>query len=1353
MNKLYNKFLKLNSDSKFTLRALSLVGEEVDENLFTQSILNVSDTLSMDFDLLAEDTIKLIRDKFILVNKGAIRVNPEISELVVYELSQDKKEFSRVFELFKYELFYDTWRESFYQNFYNTSRYDYPKIIEILDFCLSKEFISSLPNHILKFLFKSLIFKKNFNDPFVIKNIEFIFSFIKEGNALGYFSEEIFFYLLFTDNFSELEKLLPSLNIEYQASYYFLLKDFAKSKKLFSKFLKGTKPNIFQNSSCIFYSFLTLKEALDSKDQKAALIKFQNYLTKESKKSKHYFYSNILYSLGLYIDYSLNNKNDIINHFESLNKQISNPKEIYNYNLFLFIIKFNSIIINFIKDQLNAEIKTSKISVNFQTDLFSQVESVFKLIPNFLYFKEQIRCSFNKDIEKETKSSFLTKNNLPVIVDFYKIEKKWLKDYEEIQSYLDINSMPSYPEYRFIVEPSISENQFDDFDFYIQKLNSKKTGYLKHKYISLDSLYTKYLSFMDDSFKSIVNTCISRDTSYYYLSLKEVIDKSFLLNLSKCNLCIKKKKDLIPVKLNLVKPTVILEKGKSFHNYKFKLDFKSSYFVKKKDNLINAYFIDTSDLLNKYLVPGVKIPNTEVDKVNSLALSISNKYKLTTKIDIDESQEILSDSKITVIVEPENQSFIVSFFVTPLSNDGYQIIGKGDRIVYFNTKKIVRSFKKEKSNLKDVIDSSSVLTSYTKEILKSFTVIIDDHNVFLLLLSELRKLKKEINLLLPDLNQFKLKKLLTTKSLSLAITAKSDLFSIEGEVAVSDDLNIEISKILELLDKENKYIKVNDDNYYFLSDKLAKYLKRIKQYSDKSQKSDKSKSLTFNNKSILSIKEIVENLNDVSVNKAWEEKISSIDKALKTKYKEPSSKKFKIKLRDYQKDGIKWMTNLSKLNFGALLADDMGLGKTIQTLGYIINTNKAKDVSIVIAPKSVSFNWQQEAKKFCPNLKTLLVSYGGEDHNYEDYDLVILSYGLLKSQIYKLKKIKFKSLILDESQYVKNVATQRFQNVLKINAENKIALSGTPIENSISELWSILRIINPGLLGTIKEFNNEYAIPITRYNDIEKLGYLTELIKPFVLRRTKVEVLKELPPKVEKVINIDFTKEEQAFYNAVREKALTKINSIANSKGNQGSKHIQILAEISKLRQSCCSPKLILGNQEIKSSKLIEFSNIVDNIINSNDHKLLVFSQFVKFLNLAKEELDSKQVNYCYLDGSTSLKKRQQQVELFQNSKDNKIFLISLKAGGSGLNLTAADYVLHLDPWWNPAVEDQASDRAHRIGQKKSVNVYKLIINNSIESQIIKLHKKKKDLADSIINNTSSNNSKLNINDLINLIN
>ncbi|MEH0158306.1 DEAD/DEAH box helicase [Limibacter armeniacum] len=454
---------------------------------------------------------------------------------------------------------------------------------------------------------------------------------------------------------------------------------------------------------------------------------------------------------------------------------------------------------------------------------------------------------------------------------------------------------------------------------------------------------------------------------------------------------------------------------------------------------------------------------------------------------------------------------------------------------------------------------------------------------------------------------------------------------------------------------------------------------------------------------------------------------------------------FEGQLRPYQKAGYNWMNFLSEYNFGGCLADDMGLGKTVQTLAMLQNekeNSEGRTTSLLIMPTSLLYNWEMEAKKFTPNLKVL--NYTGTNRNKNPeifgwYDLVITSYGIARIDVDILEKFYFNYIILDESQTIKNPNSNIAKAVKKLKSKKRLILTGTPIENTTMDLWSQMSFVNPGLLGSQSFFKREFLLPIEKKNDEAKYRKLHSIIKPFILRRHKSQVATELPGKVEKVHYSTMTDEQQKVYEATKSSYRNEILEHIEDNGLNGSQ-LMLLKGLTELRQLANHPKMLNEEYEGSSGKLDDVIQTLDNVL-ANDHKILIFSQFVKHLQIVKKHLEKKRIPFSYLDGST--KDRQSEVNQFQNDPRRQVFLISLKAGGLGLNLTAADYVFILDPWWNPAIEAQAVDRAHRIGQENKVFIYKFISKDTVEEKILALQKSKMDLANSLISTEESFMKKL----------
>jgi SNF2 family DNA or RNA helicase len=443
-------------------------------------------------------------------------------------------------------------------------------------------------------------------------------------------------------------------------------------------------------------------------------------------------------------------------------------------------------------------------------------------------------------------------------------------------------------------------------------------------------------------------------------------------------------------------------------------------------------------------------------------------------------------------------------------------------------------------------------------------------------------------------------------------------------------------------------------------------------------------------------------------------------------------------MRKYQKEGFKWLKTLGHFGFGGILADEMGLGKTLQTIAFIAS-DKSELPSLIIAPTTLIYNWQSEVEKFAPELRTIVITGNPEDReelrkSINQYDMVITSYPLIRRDIESYKDMKFKYCILDEAQQIKNPSAQSTNAVKAIKAEGYFALTGTPLENSLTELWSIFDFIMPGYLFNHHRFLERYEIPIVRGEDEEILTAFNKHIHPFILRRLKKEVVSELPPKIEHKLVVEMTEEQRKLYTAYLLKAQETVETEFLNVGYNKNK-FQIIALLTRLRQICCDPSVFIENYTGDSGKMQALEELLDEVLEQK-HRVLIFSQFTSVLKNIGLRLKSKAIDYTYLDGGTPAVERNNLVKSF-NAGSTDVFLISLKAGGTGLNLTGADLVIHFDPWWNPAVEQQATDRAHRIGQKKTVEVIKLIAKDSIEEKIYNLQEKKKEIFDKVVDGSS----------------
>ncbi len=598
---------------------------------------------------------------------------------------------------------------------------------------------------------------------------------------------------------------------------------------------------------------------------------------------------------------------------------------------------------------------------------------------------------------------------------------------------------------------------------------------------------------------------------------------------------------------------------------------------------------------------------------------------------------------------------------------------------------------------------------------------------------------QEIVIEWPEGEKLKLRRQLDSSDLGLHVTSGRDWFALEGEVKVDDEMVFNLQQLLRLAQRrEGNFVQLEDGTFVALTRHFRRLLDDLSHVC-----TEHRDELRIHPLAAPVLEELVEDV-QVETCDEWRRRLLRLQEANTMAVEVPTT--LEAQLRDYQTDGVHWLLRLAHCGIGACLADDMGLGKTVQALAAVLA--RAPDgPSLVVAPASVIQNWADEARRFAPTLRPIFL-HDGERQKTMDrlgaFDLLIATYGIMQNEIESLKEIKFQTIVLDEAQAIKNRQTKRARAAFQLDGRFRITTTGTPIENHLSELWSLFRFLNPGFLGSYDSFNTHFGIPIERDHDRSARQALRRLVTPFILRRLKNEILEELPPKTEIELQVDLSESERAFYEALRREAVERLES-----GVDEDSRFAVLAEITRLRRACCNPQLVQADVDLPSAKLQLFLELVEELL-ENRHRALVFSQFVGHLDLIREVLDARDISYCYLDGSTPLKQRQQQVDAFQ-AGDAELFLISLKAGGTGLNLTAADYVIHMDPWWNPAVEDQASDRAHRIGQTRPVTIYRLITEGTIEEKIVKLHRTKKDLANSLLEGTDQT-GRLDLNEMLQLL-
>lgn len=685
---------------------------------------------------------------------------------------------------------------------------------------------------------------------------------------------------------------------------------------------------------------------------------------------------------------------------------------------------------------------------------------------------------------------------------------------------------------------------------------------------------------------------------------------------------------------------------------------------------------------------------------------------------------VKGDTLITVQLQPMGEGVKAELFVKPfIEQPPYCKAGEGASgvIGFVNGKQAqaVRNFKKEQENFAAI---SRLMQRVSGDKTATDVLFFDDYYQCLELIDALREQSKISRTEWPEGVKFTLNRSADLSNLNLSVKSAGQWFEVDGELKVDARLQLKIGELLQKVrESKGRFIALGNSEFLALSQQLRRQLEEMDAMLQHDKKSLKISRM--NASAMVEMEHIGVSLTKDNSFSALQERI---EEAAKAKF--PLPRNLQAELREYQEEGFRWLSRLSHWGAGACLADDMGLGKTLQAIALMLSRGK-RGASLVIAPASVLLNWKNEIERFAPSLTAVVMYNTDQDRKTiveaaTSFDVVLTTYGLLINEAELLASKTWNTIILDEAHTIKNKETKMSKAAMELNGEFRLLLTGTPIQNHLSEIWNLFQFANPGLLGSFQHFNDSFIQPIEKGEDKQRQKQLKKILQPFLLRRTKSQVLEELPEKTEITLSVELSAEERALYENLRQQALLNIEGASGGA-------MQALAEITRLRQAACHPALVNKKLNIASSKTQAFLHLIDELI-TNNHRALVFSQFTSHLALIRQELDALNIDYLYLDGSLSVNERTDLVKQFQTG-DQPLFLISLKAGGTGLNLTAADYVIHLDPWWNPAIEDQASDRAHRIGQTRPVTIYRLISEQTIEEKIIRLHQTKKSLADSLL--------------------
>ena len=745
---------------------------------------------------------------------------------------------------------------------------------------------------------------------------------------------------------------------------------------------------------------------------------------------------------------------------------------------------------------------------------------------------------------------------------------------------------------------------------------------------------------------------------------------------------------------------------------------------------------------------------TRLLKINTLPLKAEPRLKqmveiLGKKIDIisdistenNQLEKVDADRHLCLQLMPLNAQFRLDIYAKPHPNGKvYCRPGMGSSLVVTEAdgqrQQVVRDLLNEKRQYQELMQCIDSLGCEND--ISQFNYLLSLENT-LDFIAWVRQHSNHFYIEWPEGEKLKLKQPVQAKDFTISFSPKQNWFEMEGEVRIGEEEIMQLDMFLALLKESNsRYVRLSDGEYILLSSELQKQLKRIEALSHHDRKQ-----LMLPSASLSMLDELFNTEIDIQRDEKMEQLRQRIKESQELSFDAP--KLLKVTLRDYQLTGYQWISKMNHWGAGVCLADDMGLGKTIQTIACLLN--KAHEgVSLVVAPTSVIFNWRHELNQFAPSLNVIaLNTVADREKSVKEAaanDIILCTYGLLSNEIEHLKAKKWAMICLDEAHTIKNRDTKMSMAAMQLESPNRLILTGTPLQNNLSELWNLFQFINPGLLGSYEQFREKYISPIESNNDFDRRNQLKQLIRSFMLRRTKSEVAEELPDKEDIKITVALSDDELAAYESLRRQAETMLKKV-------GKVDVNTLAIITKLRQAACSIALVEKKWDLPNSKINTLLKIIEEL-EDNGHKALIFSQFTSFFGIIRKVLDEKGKKYLYLDGSTPLTQRERLVKAFQTD-DTLLFLISLKAGGLGLNLTAADYVIHLDPWWNPAIEQQATDRSHRIGQTNKVTVYHLIAENTIEEKILRLHKTKRDLTDAILEGTNLSH-KLTIDELMELL-
>lgn len=777
-------------------------------------------------------------------------------------------------------------------------------------------------------------------------------------------------------------------------------------------------------------------------------------------------------------------------------------------------------------------------------------------------------------------------------------------------------------------------------------------------------------------------------------------------------------------------------------------EYKNNIYKCSKE--FNNTILKLLDLYRKNFTKEIKFKKEDLTTLFSIVYPKVKKSLKYDKIDQEEIEKIIpKELSVKLYLDYDKKNYVIAdirfcyenFEFNPLKEENVDI---------------ARDVLKESETLDMFIKTGFMLDRENNRL-----ILAKDEAIYNFLSNEIETYMRKFEVLATD--EFKQKQIKEPKITNIGVRIENNLLEVNF-----DGLGFELSELKDIMEKyklKKKFHRLKNGDFINLEEnETMNFFESLKTNLDIDFEEIEQGDIKLPVFRSLYLDRLLNdsNIKNISKDENYKNIIESVDnKTINENIKLPEG--LNATLRNYQETGFKWLKTLDSYKFGGILADDMGLGKTLQIVSVILsyvesmeNENKTPKTTLVICPSSLTLNWHNEILKFAPKLKVLLINGSAQDRKnkieqLENYDVIIASYDILKRdiEVYKEKNYEFKYIIADEAQYIKNNNTQNFKAIKEIQAETRYALTGTPIENSLSELWSIFDFVMPGYLFSYRKFKELYETPIVKGEDGYSMKKLKMLIEPFILRRIKEDVLTELPDKTITILNNEMEEEQEKIYMSYMTQVKEEIETEISVNGFEKSQ-IKILSLLMRLRQICCHPSLFIENYKGESSKLNQCIQIVKDAIESG-HKILLFSGYTSMFDIIEEEFKKENISYYKLTGQTKVADRIRLVDEFNENPDIKVFLISLKAGGTGLNLVGADMVIHYDPWWNLSAENQATDRTYRIGQKKNVQVYKLITKNSIEEKIYELQQKKAKLIDNMLSTKETFISKLSKDEIMNL--